>query len=99
MYATVRPLNAEKKHTGLFGIIANLLSLDFSRKVLLLSVTCNVFANNLDIEEVLGDGASTSGLRTVTVPRLDRQSTSVVKTSEKDPAQKTSPTDDGKSSN
>ena len=53
------------------------------------------------MEEVDGndDGASTSGLRTVTVPRLDRQSTSVVKTSEKDPAQKTLPTDDGKSSN
>ena len=60
-----------------------------------------MFAYNLDMEEVDGndDGASTSGLRTVTVPRLDRQSTSVVKTSEKGPAQKTLPTDDGKSSN
>ena len=60
-----------------------------------------MFAYNLDMEEVDGndDGASTSGLRTVTVPRLDRQSTSVVETSEKDPAQKTLPTDDGRSSN
>lgn len=53
------------------------------------------------MEEVDGndDGASTSGLRTVTVPRLDRQSTSVVETSEKESAQKTLPTDDGRSSN
>ena len=60
-----------------------------------------MFAYNLDMEEVDGndDGASTSGLRTVTVPRLDRQSTSVVETSEKESAQKTLPTDDGRSSN
>ena len=49
------------------------------------------------MEEV--DGASTSGVRTVTMSRLDRQSTSMVETSEKDPAQNTLPTDDGRSSN
>ena len=58
-----------KKNTqGFLGSLQISCRFDFPRKLLLLSVTCNVFANNLDIEEVLGDGASTSGLRTGTVP-------------------------------
>ena len=49
--------------------------------------------------DIFAVGASTSGLRIGTATWLNRKSTSVVETSEKDPAQNLLPTDDGISSN